>query len=233
MLEGGDKMKRVFVFMLLAFCIISSGFTYPQMVFAESISDNSVIILSGKVIDEDTIEIKANLTVNTGISGMTLELVYDKKALTLNNVVFGKALSSLEPITTNTKTNEGFSITPFIFNYFGKENDFTKGNLFTLEFKVKSNITDGNYKVALKYNKNKDVTYYDGNNDVKTKNLYIDNTEIEIKDNSVVKISSIKDNEKNSKIFFIVCIVLSSIMSVTSIILIVVLSKRKRNWKRL
>ena len=226
-------MKKISIYLLLTFLIISSYFTSPvQKVFAESITDNSVIILTGKIIDEGELVINANLTVNTGISGMTLELSYDKMAMTLSNVVFGEALSSLEPITTNTKTNEGFSITPFKINYMGNENDFSKGNLFTLTFKINENVKNGNYKVSLKYSKNRDVNYYDDNKEVKTKNLYIDNTEIEIKNNSVIKISSVKDSDKSGKIWIVICIVCSVII-ISGLITFAILIKKRRNWKRL
>ena len=110
-------MKRIVIYTLLVFLLIFSFFAHPsQKTFADSISDNSVIIVSGSVNTQNKLIIKANLTENTAISGMTLELSYNKSAMVLTNVVFGTALSSLEPITTNTNTSEGYKITPFKFN---------------------------------------------------------------------------------------------------------------------
>jgi hypothetical protein len=227
-------LKNIFIFILLALLIIPSYSASPlQKVFAESITDNSVIILSGSVLDNNTLTINAKLTVNTGINGMTLELIYDTDAMTLSNIVMGEALASLEPITTNTKTEKGFSITPFKINYFGNSNDFTKGNMFTMTFDINENVTDGNYKVSLKYSKDADVTYYDDNNEMQTKNLYIDNTEIAIKNNSVVKISSIKDSQRVSGTFLKIVIICSSVVVIGSLIAFVIRFKRRRNWKRL
>lgn len=228
-------MKRIFIFMLLTFMLVASCFTSPsQKAFATSISDNSVIILSGNVKGQNKLVLKANLTVNTGISGMTLELSYNKTVMVLSNVVFGTALSSLNPITTNTETAQGYAITPFKFNYMGQENDFSTGTLFTLTFDIMDNVKDGSYVVSLKYAKNEDVNYYDEKNDVKTKNLYIDNAEIQIKNNSVAQIASVGGNKQTSKIWIIVCVSIASVAVVTSGILIALkLIKKRRNWKRL
>ena len=228
-------MKRILLGVLIAFLLISSFFTSPsQKAFAASISDNSVIILSGNVNEQNKLVIKANLVLNTGINGMTLELSYDKNAMVLSNVEFGTALSSLDPITTNTKTPQGYAITPFVFNYWGEENDFSKGNLFTLTFDLLDDVNDGDYLISLNYTKNKDVIYFDESYGSKTKNLYVDNTEIQIRNNSVADIISIKDNEQTSKIWIIICVLIASAAVIISGILVALkFIKKRRNWKRL
>ena len=235
-------LKKIYSFIVIIFLIIST-FSTPslQKVFADS-PDNSVIILSGSIQDGDTLTIKANLVVNTGISGMTLELVYDNTAMVLTNLVFGEALASLDPMTTNVNTAKGFAITPFIINYHYApneinknnifKNDTTKGNLFTMTFKINANATDGNYKVSLKYNKDKDVVYYDKNNEAKTKNLFIDNTEVAIKNNSVVRVVSVKDTDKIAKTWRIIGTVSAGVI-VVGLVTFVILLKKRRNWKRL
>ena len=229
-------MKRIVIYTLLVFLLIFSFFAHPsQKTFADSISDNSVIIVSGIVNTQNKLIIKANLTENTAISGMTLELSYNKSAMVLTNVVFGTALSSLEPITTNTNTSEGYKITPFKFNYYGEKNDFSTGLLFTLTFNINNNVKDGNYLVSLKYNKNKDVCYFDENNVLKTKNLYIDNAEIQIKNDFVTQITSVRDEGQTSNTWIVVlCVsVLAIAIIIAGILFAKKFIKKRRNWKRL
>ena len=232
-------MKKIFFCAIFALMLISSCFTLPsQKVYAANISDNSVVILTGSVNEQNKLVVEANLTVNTGISGMTLELSYNSAAMVLSNVVLGSALASLEPITTNTQTDEGFSITPFVFNYFGQENDFSTGNLFTLTFDLLEDVEDGNYSVALKYTKNKDVNYYENNIDVKTKNLFIDNIEVQIKENSVLKVVQIVDenksnNEQSNLTLIIVLCVTLPVVAGCGVFVAIKLSKKQRNWKKL
>ena len=204
--------------------------------YAASIKDNSVIVMSGKVNKQNKLVIDVNLTDNTGISGMTLELSYNKKAMVLSNISFGSALSSLDPITTNTKTSEGYAITPFIINYFGQDNDYSKGLLFTLTFDLSKNIDNGSYKVSLVYSKNQDVNYYDENGEPKTKNLYIDNLEIQIKDNEVTEIITVASDEKPAKTrtLVIVLIITLSVALVGAMTFVLLkLMKKKRNWKKI
>ena len=227
-------MKRISILMLSVLMMFFCFAPKLQKTYAATITDNSIIILTGKVNEENELVIVANLSMNTGISGMTLELVYDKSAMTLTNVVLGTALSSLNPITTNTKTEEGYSITPFKFNYMGSENDFSGGKLFTLTFRLNENINDGIYRVSLKYVKNQDVYYVD-NGVLKTKNIYIDSAEIEIKSNSVMNIKSVRYEEPTEKtnIWPIVIYISLAVIAVSGIVVAVVLLKGKRNWKRL
>ena len=225
-------MKRKLLWVLISFVLMIIFVASPKKeTYAVNISDNAVIILSGNFNEKGELVIDANLTNNPGISGMTLELVYNKNVMTLTNVKFGTALASLEPLTTKTDTELGYSITPFKFNYLGKENDFSTGNLFTLTFKLDENIKDGIYRVSLKYTKNQDVNYIDNNGELKTKNLYIDNAEIEIKDNSVLQIVSVRDEEKSSTWIVILCVSVGvvAVGTTTAIILL----KKRRNWKRL
>ncbi|MBO7508075.1 MAG: hypothetical protein J6T39_00330, partial [Clostridia bacterium] len=200
-------MKRILTFVLLTLLLVFSSFASPtQKAFAANISDNSVIILAGNINQQNKLVIDVNLTVNTGISAMNLELTYNKKVMRLSNMVQGSALSSLDLMTSNTDTEEGFAITPFIFNYFGEENDFSKGKLFTLTFELSNNISDGKYVVSLNYKRNADVNYLDDNGDLKTKNLLIDNAEIEIKDDSVIQIVSIRDDEQTPKYWIVILV---------------------------
>jgi len=212
------------------FALISSCFVSPlDKAFASSISDNSVITLSGSVNQQNELVVQANLTVNTGISGMTLELIYDKTALDLSNVVLGSALASLDPIYTGSET----SAKSFKFNYLGKENDFSTGRLFTLTFELNDGVKDGNYVVSLRYTKDKDVTYYDRNLDVKTKNLYIDNAEIAVKDSSIIQVTTI-NSDKSSSIIWIVLIAIGvCAVVVTGVLVVLKLLTKRKDWKKI
>jgi len=228
-------VKKMFIFVLLTLLIFST-FTPPtKKAYAANLADNSVIILSGEMNGQNKVLIQANLTVNTGISAMNLELSYSKTAMLLENVVFGSALASLNPITTNTETDAGFSITPFKFNYEGQENDFSTGLLFTLTFNLFANVQDGNYIVALKYAKNKDVNYYDDNYDVKTKNLYIDNAEIQFKNNSVAQIISVPESEQNSIILIVALSISVPIVAICVVLVALRLSKKQKqkDWRKI
>jgi hypothetical protein len=230
-------MKKALSIILTIITLLSFLVVVPiRKAYAANIEDNSVIVLSGKVNNQNELIIDANLTSNTGISGMTLELSYDNKVMTLSNISFGPALSSLDPITTNTKTSEGYAITPFKINYFGQENDYTKGLLFTLTFNLSNKIENGSYKVSLVYSKNQDVNYYDENGEARTKNLYIDNLEIQFKNNEVSDIITIQsdDKPKGNKTLLIVLIVSLSTLVTGSIVFVAFkLLKKKRNWKKI
>lgn len=226
-------MKKILTFVLLIALVISSFFAYsPENILAKSLSDNPVIILSGKLNPDNTLTIKANLTSNSGISAMTFELVYDKEVMTLISVEMGKALSSLDPMTTNTNTDEGYSITPFIFNYIGKrENDYSTGNMFTLTFAIDEIKEDGNYNVSLSYNRNQDVNYIDESGELRTKNLFIDSAEIEVKNNEIIQVSTIKDKDKptsdTGRIIFVSLFVVSMIATI-----VVIYIKKSRKLKK-
>ena len=107
--------------------------------------------------------------------------------------------------------------------------------LFTLTFNINNNVKDGNYLVSLKYNKNKDVCYFDENDVLKTKNLYIDNAEIQIKNDFVAQITSVRDEGQTSNTWIVVlCVsVLAIAIIIAGILFAKKFIKKRRNWKRL
>ena len=97
------------------------------------------------------VDVTVRLEKNCGINAMTLTLAYDTDVLTLTGLDEGKALASLDLMTTNTKTEKGYAVTPFKFNYLNaNQNDTSTGVMFTLHFSVKKNAK-GNTTVGLKY----------------------------------------------------------------------------------
>lgn len=231
-------MKRLLQFITIVFLSITLCFiSLLHKVYAASIEDNSVIILSGEVSEDNKLIIKATMTENTGISGMILELSYDSSVMTLSNLEFGQALSKLEPITTNPQTEEGYGITPFRINYLAKDNDFTTGVMFTLTFDLFENIPNGNYIITLKYEKNKDVNYYDDNKDVKTKNILIDYAEVKIENSAVKEVISVPENEiiksnSNNWIIILSVSVGFTLLIGVSIFVVIKIIKRKK-WEKI
>jgi hypothetical protein len=151
----------------------------------------------------------------------------------LSNATFGDALSSLSPIHTNSSTSKGFAITPFKFNYLGSDNDFTTGELFTMTFDIGENVADGSYIVALNYARDKDVNYYDGSGNVLTKNLYIDNAEVEIKNNSVAGIVIVNGYQYNSTTWVVLLVLAIGIVLGLGIFVATRLFRKQRNWEKL
>ena len=101
------------------------------------------------------VDVTVRLTKNSGINAMNLTLAYDTKVLTLTGMDEGKALSSLNLMTTNTKTEKGYAITPFKFDYLNaSKNDTSTGVMFTLHFSVKKGAK-GDTVVGLRYDDGK------------------------------------------------------------------------------
>lgn len=169
---------------------------------AASLSDNAVITMSGEN-NEKEIVVTASLRKNTGLNGMTTEISYDTSAMTLTNVERGKALSTLEYMTTNVETEKGYAITPFIINWSGDKNDDSIGLLITMHFVVKEGAVDGEYQVILKSERNT-VTYVDEG--VKTKSVLIDGVKVLIKGNAVEKIVDEAEEKEDTKIKTIILI---------------------------
>ena len=223
--------RKIYSLGIISFVIaISVYMPSISFVYAYSLSENSVLVLSGDVKEGKKVEINANITKNSGISAMLLELVYDTQVMTLTGLESGDALSTLDLITTNTKTEKGYSITPFKFSYLGKANDDGTGRLLKLNFALKDNIKDGKYEVSFRYNKNKDINYID-NDVVKTKNLTIDPVSIEIKGNEPLSIKTLKVGNGN-----LLLIIAGSIVGVSALVLLSIFFVslyRKRGWKKI
>ena len=123
---------------------------------SSSVSDLTVEGSDGEITlsatqSSNKVDVTVRLTKNSGINAMNLTLAYDTDVLTLTGLDEGKALSSLNLITTNTKTEKGYAITPFKFDYLNAtQNDTSTGVMFTLHFSVKKGAK-GNTAVGLQY----------------------------------------------------------------------------------
>lgn len=88
------------------------------------------------------------LTKNDGIVDLYLRVEYDTQALELVKREFGNktALSSLGPVDN---FEEGGYEYPYRVTYVGSKNATDTGRLFTLTFKIKSGVPDGDYGIKL------------------------------------------------------------------------------------
>ena len=185
--------KTILVFLTLSL-VLTMAFASPMQIFAAE-EGNTVLIMKGReqTVDRE-IEINVVVEENSGVSGMLLSLEYDTSVFTLTDLVYGTAFSSLSPIHTNTETEQGYGIYPFMISYLGDENDTSTGTMMTLHFRVKENAPDGSYHITFKYERDKDVSYLKGGK-ILTKNLLIDGAEITLKADKVVKIETYPDDQ--------------------------------------
>ena len=235
-------MRKTFSFIVMMLAMVfafASIFTTSlgvnnttRVTSAASLSDNAIITLAGETNEDDVI-VKAYLQQNTAITGMTLEISYDTSAMTLTNVERGTALSSLDYMTTNVDTEEGYGIIPFKINWSGDENDKSTGLLITMHFAIKEGAVDGEYPVTLKSEK-MTVTYIDG--DLKTKSALADKVKIYIKGSSVTKIINESDennDENNTPIVLIISLSVGGTIAVAAGSFIFFKLKGKKAWTKI
>lgn len=233
-------MKKCFVIIAMLFLLAFSCFAPKlQIAHASSMDDNPTITMSELSHNGGEIKVRVNLTNNTGICDMLLELVYDADVMGLANVERGDALSSLSFITTNPNTELGYKITPFKFLYSSDtygENDFSTGVLFVLTFNFNENIKNGNYNISLKYERDKGVNYYTSEG-FKTKNLFIDGLDIKIQNNSITQIASDGGNQstigdKNSSDIWIIVVPCSIVVIIIAAFCVVIAIEKRNNRKK-
>ena len=150
-------MKRILSCFLMLIMMLTMVFASPLQILAAE-EGNTVLIMKGKEnVETQEIEIDVMVEENTGVCGMLLSLEYDTSVFTLVGLEYGTVFSSLYPIHTNTETEQGYGIYPFKISYQGEENDTSTGHMMTLRFRVKDNVPDGSYTIALRYERNRDV----------------------------------------------------------------------------
>ena len=109
------------------------------------------------MITIDSMDVKAgkdfsvavNMTVNPGIFGMTVEIVFDKNAITYKNATQdGKVFDKDGEIIVNDsyKTDGKIIISPLINGY--DKNCSKTGKLLTLNFKANDNAKNGSYSIT-------------------------------------------------------------------------------------
>lgn len=189
-----------------------------------------LIAMSASTSGQEVI-VDAVLENNTGILGMTVEIIYDDAAMTLINVERGEALSSLEYLTTNPDTPDGYSVRPFKINWQGEQNDMSTGTLFRMRFLTKETAKDGEYTITLRRDGTRPVTYLDGKS-VESKNVMIDGVKIKIKGNIPQTIDPAGEKEANIALIVSLSVVGAAVVAAV-VVIIIVKKKGKRTWKKL
>ena len=196
-MKGDVNTVKKVVLIFFALCMMTTVFASPMQILAAE--EKTVLMMKGREnVDTHEIEIDVTVEENTGVCGMLLSLVYDTSVFTLTDLEYGTAFSSLSPIHTNTETDEGYGIYPFKITYLGEENDTSVGKMMTLHFSVKDSVPDGSYTIALKHERDKDVTYLK-DNEILTKNLLIDVAKITVVENKITNIETVGTDTDTSK----------------------------------
>ncbi len=224
-------MKKLMVILLAICCIFSVASASNSTAYA--VGNNTIIVFEGVENDENTVKIDVNARENSGVYSMLLTLEYDRNALTLTEVEYGSALSSLDPLSSGD-----YSINPYKISYLGTEetNDTSIGKMMTLTFTVNENVTDGKYLVSFGYTKNQDVTHLI-NGAIQTKNIVISGAEITITGNAVKEVQTEQNAETNDEPTnnYIGWIIGGSVfgVAIVSFLVILLIRKRKGKWVKL
>ena len=228
--------KTLYCFLMLGLVLIAV-FASPLHILAAE-DGNTVLTMEGRE-NTETQEIEIDVTVeeNTGVCGMLLSLEYDTSVFTLTDLEFGTACSSLYPMHTNAETEQGYSIYPFKITYLGEKNDTSTGHMMTLRFGVKEDAPGGIYTIALRYEKNQDVTYLKDHK-IKTKNLLIDSAKITLSGNKITNIDTVPSDQGELNylnVLWLPIIIGGMVLISSGFLLVSLLIKRKKpkKWKRI
>lgn len=237
-MANGIRKRILFIVLLMTVILLTASLCrVPFKASAAELSDNAVIALSGKV-DGETVSVDAYLYENTGLSTLSVELIYDADAMTLENVEQGGALSSRHYMTTDVNTEKGYGINPFRINYFykdktpGRENDKSTGLLFNMKFSVKENIQDGKYTVTLKTLENNPPTYFEDGED-KPKKALINGVQVEIKGSKPQTVEEeIPETSNKPSALLWISISVAAVAVSGLVVLTVIKIKGKRSWTK-
>lgn len=180
-------MQYRLIFISLLIAVLLCGLLLPAGV---ALADSTpILLLSGKTEGNEVV-VEVTIRGNEGILAMNLTLDYDRERLVLTGFEKGEALATLDLMSTNTQTEEGYGVYPFVFNWFGEDNDATNGKLLTLHF-APIGESDGKARVSFTYNRNQGVTYIEaGTPAPKTRNPLIDTLQIDLSKGKVTDIES-------------------------------------------
>ena len=223
-------MKRNIGIMIITIMLLFSLFMPIGNVYAASLSD-SIILQLTETHTESQIDINVKLVTNTGLSSMTLELVYDKEVFEYQGYEKGTALSELDLMSTDLSRNKDL---PVKFNWFNQnvENDFSTGNILKLHFNLKSNIASGDYKIGFKYN-NGDIVYVENKNPA-SKSAIISQAVISVSHNKITKTEIVEeandvDSPSNTWIVVVAVAAFVGVATVATIITIKAIRRKRKN----
>ena len=222
-------MKKTVVFLALL-SLLLSAVSLASTASAADLSDNIVLQLT-ETHTENEIVINANLVTNTGISAMTLELVYDNTVFEFQGYEQGTALGQLDLISTDLSRDPTL---PVKFNWFNQnpevENDFSTGNLLQLRFALRSDSQSGKYEIGFKYDPESDVVY----NNVSTKSAAIGKAVVNVETNQIREIE-IEDAEPSGgrvNVPLIVGVAVAAVAVLGAVITVLVIKTRKEKRKK-
>ena len=171
-----SKYSGCFRLFTLAVAILFLLLLFPLGMTQASAAENDptdlpLVRVENKTVHRgQTFELEIFLDQNPGLIALMLELEYDKTAMELVGISHGDALVSHTFTTTNTNTEDGFSITPFRMLWDGREQDNTTGVLVTLTFESKIDAEIGDYPVYISYDKQNTNSEYGVPCDVQIQN---------------------------------------------------------------
>ena len=225
------KKNIVLLFAILFFC----AFFIPiGDVSASSLADNIILQLTETHTDSQ-ININVRLVANSGLSAMTLELVYNDQVFEYNGYEKGEALDALDLISTDLVSNPD---APVKFNWFSQEvqNDFSTGRILQLRFDLKENSSAGEYEIGFKYN-NGDIVYILNGNPT-SKSAVISKAVVSVDGNKITKTEIVEQAEKNNNVVLVLGIVFISVALIGTVATVLIIKIRKgkrkdKNWVKI
>ena len=230
-------MKKIVVFVIT--CLMCIVYLAPaSAVFAADLSDSIVLHLTETHSDNQII-INVNLITNTGVSGMTLELVYDRGVFEFTGFDQGQALNSLDLVSTDLSEDPTL---PVKFNWFNQNtdigNDFSTGNLLKLYFTLKPDCQGGEYGISFRYQQG-DIVYI-AKNHPNTKSAIIDKAVVNVSENKIteIEIQQFETSDDGVNVGLIVGAAVFAVAAVSAVVVVLIVRKRKgkgrrKNWLKL
>lgn len=224
-------MKKLLWLLIVLLVMVPTTLSKNE-VYAASLSDSVIIQLTESHTDKQ-IDIKAKLISNSGISGMTLELMYDREIFDYVGYDAGQALSELDLMTTDLSSNASL---PVRFNWFSQNiiNDTSTGNFLTVHLKLRDNAKSGKYEVKFRYG-NGDISYIAEDGVPHSKKAIISKASIKINENGISNATIVEENPiiDTSTLILIIGISAISLSATVATIVIIKLkksNKRKKDW---
>lgn len=187
-------MKKIITLIAICF-VLFVGFLPTSKVCAANLSESIVLRLTEEHTD-NKIDIDVNLITNTGITGMTLELSYDKDVFSFDGFEEGVKLGDMDLVSSGEKVD---SQRGEAFNWMSQnvENVFTTGKILRLHFTLKDGVTAGKYEIGFKNGKEGDVTYVLNNNPV-SKTAITSKAVVNVGENGISEIEIKNDEQDNN-----------------------------------
>ena len=223
-------MKKIIGLLVAVILLLLSVSTTAGTVFAASLSDRLIIQLT-ETHTESQIDINVKLVTNTGVSGMTLELLYNQNVFEFNGYDRGTALENLDLISTDLSVDPTL---PVKFNWLTQNvsNDFSTGTILTIHFNLKPNSSSGEYEIGFKYNTG-DIIYID-NYHTQSKSAIISKAVVNISENKITDTKIVEASTHGDTNWFLIigvsAIAISIVTATTLIIMKNKRKKRKKNW---